>query len=113
MRLRSDRLTALREARGWSQREFGRRCGLAPSAITRYESGTTDLSTTHLAIMADVLEVSTDYLLGRSDDPNGQAITITHELTDDELELIALYRKDGWRGLIREGVDRVLGKSEE
>jgi len=113
MRLKIDRLVALREARGWSRRELSLRCGFGPSVISKYESSTSDPSATHLAIMADLFEVSTDYLLGRSDDPRGGAITITHEFTNEELELIALYRKDGWRGLIRQGVDRVLGKSEE
>ena len=63
------RLTIAREQSGISQRELGRRLGLGPSQINRYENGLTDPSTPILTAMAQQLEVSTDYLLGLSEFP--------------------------------------------
>lgn len=85
MALRIDRLKALREQHGWSQREFARLCGLADSQVNRYESGDNDPSATNLRAMAKMLGVSTDYLLGLSDEPRGHAYDA---LTPDQQRLL-------------------------
>jgi transcriptional regulator with XRE-family HTH domain len=99
MRLRIDRLRALREQRGWSQRELGRISGLGDTQISRYEHGSTDPSSENLAILADHLNVSTDYLLGRTDNPRG---TLGDgEISEDEQLMLKIYRSEGWVGIIK------------
>lgn len=57
------RLRELREERGWSQRELGRRLGILQSKLSKYESGTHQPSLRTMVRLADVYAVSTDYLL--------------------------------------------------
>src|SRR5262245_32425744 len=113
MALRTDRLKALREGRGWSQRELARRCGFALSMISQYESNIIEPSVTYLAKVADQLGVSMDYLWRRSDDPGSQTITIVHELNEAEQALVSTYRKGGWYSVIRFGADQLEGKGEK
>jgi transcriptional regulator with XRE-family HTH domain len=57
------RLRGLREERGWSQRELGRRLGVLQSKLSKYESGTHQPSLRTLVHIASLYAVSTDYLL--------------------------------------------------
>src|SRR6202165_3333490 len=99
MPLRTDRLRALREQRDWSRRKLGQLCGFAEAQISKYEAGEVDPSATYLGIMADVLEVSTDYLLGRSDSPT--FIIEENTLSQEERDILHSYRRQGWRGVLR------------
>ena len=62
----SDRLKKARETRGWSQGELAGRAGTHESSIAHYENGSRKPSSGALARLADCLDVTTDYLLGRS-----------------------------------------------
>jgi len=86
--LRTDRIKEWREKHGWSQRELGRLCGLAEAQINKYEKGRTDPSATFLKIIAETLGVSSDYLLGLSDKPNGQ---LGDTLKPEERQLLDAY----------------------
>jgi len=105
IRLNTDRLRALREEHGWSQRELARLCGFGETQISKYEAGVVDPSASNLALLADVLGVSADYLLGRADLPEvglGQT-----GLDEDEKMLVIRFRRDGWTGVIRLGAERL------
>lgn len=60
-----DRLRCAREYRGLNQVELAVRAGLQPSAISHFETGTRKPSFDNLRLLADTLDVTTDYLLGR------------------------------------------------
>lgn len=64
-----DRLRASRELRQWSQSELASRAGLPPSSIAHFETGSRKPSFDTLRRLANGLEVTTDYLLGRVDNP--------------------------------------------
>ena len=64
-----DRLTVIREHRGWNQAELAKRIGSHESSIAHYENGSRMPSCDALVRLADCLQVSTDYLLGRVDYP--------------------------------------------
>lgn len=66
-----NRLVTSRNKRGLSQEDLAKRSNLQPSAISHFETGTRKPSFDNLRRLADALEVSSDYLLGRTDDPNG------------------------------------------
>jgi transcriptional regulator with XRE-family HTH domain len=61
--------TAREELRKWSQSELAGRAGLPPSSIAHFESGSRKPSFDTLRRLANALEVTTDYLLGRVSDP--------------------------------------------
>lgn len=59
-------LKAVREEKGLSQTELAAKTGLQPSAISHFESGRRSPSFDNLRRLADALNVTIDYLLGRS-----------------------------------------------
>lgn len=63
------RLRSVRERRGLSQSELAAKSGLQPSAISHFETGRRAPSFENLRALADALSVSTDYLLGRQEEP--------------------------------------------
>lgn len=63
------RLRAARELRALSQAQLAAKVGMPASSITVFEGGSRKPSIDNLRRLADGLEVSTDYLLGRIDDP--------------------------------------------
>src|SRR5262249_10362890 len=68
-----DRLREARETRKLSQEALAGRAGLQASAISHFESGTRKPSFDNLRRLADALEISTDYLLGRTPNISGAA----------------------------------------
>jgi transcriptional regulator with XRE-family HTH domain len=61
--------TAREDLRRWSQSELADRAGLPQSSIAHFETGTRKPSFDTLRKIANALEVTTDYLLGRVDNP--------------------------------------------
>ncbi|MFT8363745.1 MAG: helix-turn-helix transcriptional regulator [Sporolactobacillus sp.] len=62
-----EKIVTLREKKGWSQREFAKRVGLDPSVMNRIEVGKRPIKDDELTKIADVLDVSIDYIIGRTD----------------------------------------------
>lgn len=63
-----ERLQALREQRGLTQSELGKRAGMAAASVSHFETGQRSPSLDSLVKLADALEVTTDALLGRTSD---------------------------------------------
>lgn len=63
------RLRAAREMRGLTQIELASEAKLPASSIAHFEGGSRKPSFDNLKRLAGVLKVSTDFLLGRTDDP--------------------------------------------
>jgi len=64
-----ERLRKLRERLNLSQGSLGRPFNLAKQTISNYETGKTSPTPEQVRAFADFFGVSTDYLLGRTDDP--------------------------------------------
>lgn len=64
----SEKLRNLREAKGWTQTEIANILETTQQIYSNYELGKFELPIRHLATLADVYGVSTDYLLGRTYD---------------------------------------------
>ena len=62
------RLRAARLERGLTQGDLAGKAGMPPASISHFESGTRKPSFANLRRLAQVLNASTDYLLGRVDD---------------------------------------------
>jgi transcriptional regulator with XRE-family HTH domain len=85
------RLAQTREGRGLSQAELSRLSGLAPSSVSQFEAGIRKPNFDSLRKLADVLQVSADYLIGRVDDENQSQTEVLFrsatELSADELRI--------------------------
>lgn len=101
----SQRLRSTREAKGLTQHELSRRCHLGANQISRYETGTSDPTIHTLRVIADQLEVSTDYLLGLTDDPH--VLVREPALASDERAILDIYRREGWPGVFRLGANQM------
>jgi transcriptional regulator with XRE-family HTH domain len=106
-----ERLRQVRELRGLSKRHLARLSGVGEMQIVRYESGANDPSTENLRKLADVLRVSSDYLLGISDDPQGHFGD--ENLSETEMQMVNTYRRDGWAGVIKLGANFITDKKPE
>jgi transcriptional regulator with XRE-family HTH domain len=67
------RLREARTLRKLSQIDLADRAGLQQAAVSQYESGSRRPSLANLRKLGDALEVTTDFLLGRFDDPGTPA----------------------------------------
>jgi transcriptional regulator with XRE-family HTH domain len=88
-----ERLKKARDLRGLSQAQLATKAGLPPASVSHFESGPRKPSFDNLKALASALDVTTDYLLGRSDTPETSAATEgrlhrdLHKLTSQDLEL--------------------------
>ncbi len=62
-RIARRRLRSLRQARGWSLEELGRRASIGPSTLSRLETGQRRLALDHLVALARALDTTVDELL--------------------------------------------------
>lgn len=102
-----ERLRAARELRKWSQGELAEKASMPPSSIAHFESGSRKPSFDTLRRLANALEVTTDYLLGRVDDPTlaqaadplfrdvSKLTGNDRELAKDFLKMLAERNKQG------------------
>ncbi len=65
----SNRLKYLRSTEDLTQRDLATKLGITSGAVGMYESGKRFPDNKILSKIADYFHVSTDYLLGRTDDP--------------------------------------------
>lgn len=81
------RLRKTREARGLTQRELGDRIKMEPTQVTRYERGQFLPNAETLVSIAQVLQVSVDFLL------TGEADGVDrHELPISDVPLLERFR---------------------
>lgn len=89
------RLRESRERRQMSQSELAKASGFQPSAVSHFETGKRSPSFENLRRLADALEVTTDYLLGRVQDPGASGPTIqrifrdAQSISKDDLDVLA------------------------
>lgn len=65
MQIFQERLTREREISGLTQRDLASRLNISQPSYARYEIGTSEPTLENLVKIADILDVSIDYLLGR------------------------------------------------
>lgn len=87
---RGERLKAIREQLGMSQEDIERQIGFGHGMLSRYENGVSDPLHHQIVQIYRVLDISADYLLGLSDNPETIKPALT--LTIHEKMLIEDYR---------------------
>ena len=81
----SERIKALREARGWTQAELARRLNITRNGVNSWEQGLSMPSPACLVDFAKLFSVSTDYLLGVE---RLEAVNVTG-LKEEDIALLA------------------------
>ncbi len=93
MTLRGDRITHLRKELGIKQLTLAEMLDVTPNLISKYENGYTSPPLDKLAQIAEALNTTTDYLLGRSNIPHpGAEPDPLPDLTPTEIEVLNLLR---------------------
>lgn len=100
--LRGDRLRELRTKHNYTHEKLSELLDAGIRMIARYESGITDPSGDVISRMADIFDVSADYLLGRTDDAS--PCYQPKDLTPKEWEILAALR----RGDALEAIKRIV-----
>lgn len=95
------RLRQARKRSGLSQSELAVRVKVQPAVISHFETGKRSPSLFTLRLLADALDVSLDYLFGRTDDPAGASGPIGNT------PLAKMHRKmQGWSRTTQEDILR-------
>lgn len=91
MPILSQKLTLLRENQGWSKAETARRLGLkAPSTYGNWEYGIREPDLQMVANIAELYDVSVDYLIGQDGEEDSQGNVLN---VDIQLERICTELK--------------------
>lgn len=80
----SDRIKILREKRGWTQADLAKILNVTRSSVNAWEQGISVPSTALIVMLAGVLNVSTDYLLGADQ----HAVISVCGLSDEEVAVL-------------------------
>lgn len=85
------RISQLRESRGWTQEQLSSSLGISRAALSHYEKNRREPDTETLTKVADLFQVSIDYLVGRTNIPQAmldedvRRFVDQLELSDNEL----------------------------
>lgn len=80
----ADKIKALREQRGLTQTELSKQLGITRSGVNAWEMGISVPSTQYLVELANIFQVSTDYLLGVD---ASSAVSVAG-LTEDDINMV-------------------------
>ncbi|CAM3779325.1 helix-turn-helix domain-containing protein [Alkalicoccus chagannorensis] len=101
------RLKRLRKERNLTQQQLGEKIFVSKVSISGYESGERTPDTDNLGKLADFFEVTTDYLMGRTDDPQGNLnISFSRGKDQDMSEEELQEAIDIWKAIKRQRKDR-------
>lgn len=79
----TDRLTKLRQARGWTKKEFSAQIGKTQQTVGKWENGTNAPTFKDLVKLVELFGVTSDYLLGLSDSPSKYAYPPLNDNKED------------------------------
>ena len=98
-----ERIKQLRDEKGITQLKLARLCGVNRNSIYMYERNNVQPRQEVLSRIANALDVSIDYLLGNSDDPNDKTSTCNSDnMTKAILKNIDMDK------IIREAIEETL-----
>ena len=99
-----DLIKRLRKAAGMTQMQIAEKMGITYQQVQKYEKGASELTIKRLKQVASALSVPPDTFIPEA---RGVSEPESFYLSDEETDLLALYRKIGRRKL-REGVMGML-----
>lgn len=91
-----NRIRELRIAKGMKQADIAAALNCAPTAVSKYELGQLDISSSTIRTLCQIFGVTADYLLGLSSLPSP-------ELSEEETALLLAWRRadDRARDMVR------------
>ncbi|MGG3773061.1 helix-turn-helix domain-containing protein [Heyndrickxia faecalis] len=106
------RLSALRKQKGLSQYELADRLGYSRGQIANYEQGKREPDYETLRKIADFFDVTTDYLLGRTDirtlnEEDDSLAEINKLIKEYGIEKIGFFDIDKWKNLSKDDIDEI------
>ncbi|GAA5418018.1 hypothetical protein Pryu01_03096 [Paraliobacillus ryukyuensis] len=98
------RITELRKKMNLTQEDFAKKIGISRSALSHYEKDRREPDYETIRNISNVCDVTTDYLLGKTDNPNKSSTSETNrafnnfdDITDQEKdyleEQLRIFRK--------------------
>lgn len=96
------KIKELREDKNWQQKDVAAKLNRTAACISSWETGKTEPSVEDILKLADIFEVSCDYLLGRVNDYG--VVEVSNNLSPLQLKLLSLVDT-----LPREDQYQVLG----
>jgi len=112
-----DRLKRLRLEKKLTQEELGKKINVTKVSISGYENGNRTPDTETLQKLADFFNVTTDYLLGRTDDPNppesdneelGTLARINQLIKEYGIEQMGFFDIEKWKHLSEEEIEEII-----
>lgn len=82
----TDRLIKLRQARGWTKKEFSARIGKTQQTVGKWENGSNAPTFKDLVKLVGLFGVTSDYLLGLSDSPSKYAYPPINDNRQEQVE---------------------------
>lgn len=89
-----NRLKTLRKQNNLTQAEVAARLGVTPALVSSYENAERYPSLEKLVMLADIYHVTTDFILGRSYNPNNRVVIDVTELSEEQRGIIQNLVKD-------------------
>ena len=86
------RIKEIREEKSIMQKDLAKMLNKTSACISQWESGKTEPDLESLIQIANALNTTTDYLLGRENYVTGNVEIVGVQLTTDEQQLMDLYR---------------------
>ncbi|KIQ93387.1 HTH-type transcriptional regulator immR [Anoxybacillus thermarum] len=112
-----DRLKRLRLEKKLTQEELGKKINVTKVSISGYENGNRTPDTETLQKLADFFNVTTDYLLGRTDDPNppesdneelGTLARINQLIKEYGIEQMGFFDIEKWKHLSEDEIREII-----
>ncbi len=88
----NNRIKELRTERGLRQKDLAEKLGVSPQTVGYYENWVNKPDPETLIKLADIFEVSIDYLLGRENEYGVISLNANNDYSADERQLISDYR---------------------
>lgn len=109
------RIRSLRKERKMTQQELAGYLKLAKSTISQYENNINEPDNITLQKIADIFNVSTDYLLGRTDNPaiHDSEKNLTSRSTVNNRAFKSTINDDDSRPATKEDIERLLSHNPE
>lgn len=82
----TDRLNKLRQARGWTKKEFSAKIGKTQQTVGKWENGSNAPTFKDLVKLVGLFGVTSDYLLGLSDSPSKYAYPPINDNKQEQVE---------------------------
>lgn len=105
-----DRIRQLRQEKNWSQTQLAQKMGIHQKQVSAYERGRNTPSTEVLIKLADIFDVSLDYLAFEAEDKPAKVDIKDRELLRKFEEIDKLSDKD--KGTIKDILDTFILKNK-